>query len=606
VIWRLIDWFVPPELLGAGVEAPRGPRAMVGFCLVGVVSAVVFTTTYWLTLSPEVRTYVAAATSSFFLICSAELLIGRHWWGVHAGGFTLFMNLTLSLSVIIWFTGGADSPALWWYVVLPMVGLGEWSYHRSFSALLFGAALMAGWHLADTVADPVGHELTDDSRPAILFIAQIGLLVSIATLTLAYDLAKNAALRRIEETNQALELAGKEAIAANNVKSAFLANMSHELRTPLTAILGFTEVTLERFAVGSQERGWLEIARRNGQHMLELINDILDLSRIEADKLELEHSRCSVFELIDEVASLLRVRAETSGVELVVRYDSPLPAQIETDPRRVRQILINLLGNAIKFTESGTITLGVALSGEADAERIEFTVSDTGIGMTESQRSALFAPFTQGDSSTSRRYGGSGLGLAISQSLARKFGGVISVESTLGVGSRFRFSIPTCVGPEVERVSAVGEALRVSSSAPAASSVVPARRCEGIRVLLAEDGRDNQLLVELLLRREGASVTTVDNGQLAVEHALAAVREGEAYDVVLMDVQMPVLDGHAATRALRLLGYSHRILALTANSMAGDRERALAAGCDGFLAKPIDRQALLAAVAESAEKKAEA
>jgi signal transduction histidine kinase/CheY-like chemotaxis protein len=605
VIRRAIDWFVPPALLSAGVESPRRARAIVGFCLVGVISGAAFSAAYWFTLSSDVRAYAAGTTLSFLVLTTAELLIGRRWWAMHADGFTLFTNLALSLSLVVWFTGGADSPALWWYVALPMIGLSEWTRRRSLIALLVGAGMLFCWFLIDSPAHPVGHDLSRDSRPLIVFLAQLGLLIAVAVMTLAYEMAKDSSMRRIEKTNQALEQVGREAVAASKVKSAFLANMSHELRTPLTAILGFTEVTLERFAAGSQERNWLEIVRRNGVHMLQLVNDILDLSRIEADKLELERSRCSVFQLVADVASLMLAREEQRAIPLRVRFDTALPEWIETDPRRLSQILINLVGNAIKFTESGSVTLSAALVGGDVDSRIEFTVTDTGIGMTETQQLALFAAFSQGDGSTSRKYGGSGLGLAISQTLARKFGGVITAESTLGVGSTFRFSIPTGVGPEVRRVThardpRVATAIGVGTGRPGLRG-----RCEGMRVLLAEDGRDNQILLDLLLRREGATVTIVDNGQSAVDRALAAVALDEPYDVVLMDVQMPILDGHSATRALRLVGYPHRIIALTANAMSGDRERSLAAGCDDFIAKPIDRDVLISAVEACAAPKAE-
>ena len=606
MIGRAIDRFVPPARLAEGVEAARRARSIVGFCLVCGFSSIVFTVVYWLTLSPDIRIYVAGATAAFFVVVCVELLAGRLWWAAHGRGVTLFANLALTLSVIGWFTDGAESPALWWYVILPMVGIGQWTRRQSLAALLCGALLVVGWHLVDAGARPVGHDLPDAWRRTVHFLAQIGLLAAVASMTYAYEFAKDAALRESAETNRALERAREEAVAASRAKSAFLANMSHEIRTPLTAILGFTDVTLERFDVCSEEWSWLDIVRRNGQHLLQLINDILDLSRIEADKLEFERTRRSPFALVAEVASMMRARAETSGIALQVRFDTPLPETIETDPRRARQILINLVGNAIKFTDAGTVTLSAALAGDDGDARIEFAVADTGIGLTDAQLLVLFAPFTQGDSSTSRKYGGSGLGLAISQGLARKLGGTISAESKLGVGSTFRFSIPTGVGPEVELITHAGESIRGAASSRAEGSPDPRNRCAGRRILLAEDGPDNQTLIAFLLRRAGATVTIVDNGQSAVERALDAARDDEPYDVVLMDMQMPVLDGYGASQALRRRGYPHRIVALTANAMAGDRERCLVAGCDAFLAKPIDKEALIAAVAECGREKEEA
>jgi signal transduction histidine kinase/CheY-like chemotaxis protein len=598
LLWRAMDWFVPAPQLAASEESARGARALVGFCFTSVFAGLLFSGVYWLTLSEEVRIYAAGAIGAFALVVVGELLIGRRWWGVHAGGATLSTSLALSVCIIIWFTGGADSPALWWYVLLPMFGLIDWARWQSLAVVLLGGALLVGWNLIDTPGHPVGRAISDDVYRPLRFMVQLGLFSAVAAVTLAYGLSKDAAMRELARV-------GAEAIAANSVKSAFLANMSHELRTPLTAILGFTDATIEQFEPGSEKWIWLDIVRRNGHHMLELVNDILDLSRIEAGKLELERTRFSPFELIAEVASLMRVRAEARSVGLDVHFATPLPTFIETDPRRARQIIINLVGNAIKFTEVGTVTLSAALVQHERGTRIEIEVADTGIGMSDAQVLALFAPFSQGDSSTSRKYGGSGLGLAISQSLAQKFGGTISAASTLGSGSQFRFSIPTGVDAGAACVTHTLESILDELSARAKGSALAVGLCAGRRVLLAEDGRDNQVLIAMLLRRAGAIVTIVGDGRAAVENALRADRDAEPYDVVLMDMQMPVLDGLEATRTLRARGYPHGIIALTANAMAGDRGRCIAAGCDDFLAKPIDKETLVAAVAASEAAKPE-
>jgi signal transduction histidine kinase/ActR/RegA family two-component response regulator len=605
VIWRSIDWFVPPELLAESAESARRARSIVGFALVCVVCGLVFSVNYWHTMPPEIRVYIAGSLACFSLVTCVELILGRLWWPIHASGFTLYATLVASLGVGVWSTGGAESPVLWYYVLLPLIGLSEWTRVQALAAVTCGAVLLVAWHYVDTAAHPFGLRLPYDLRRSMVFSEQLGLFAAVAGLSLVYQLSKNASLQALALTNVALERAGEEARAASNVKSAFLANMSHEIRTPLTAILGFTDATLERFEVGSEEWDSLDVVRRNGQHLLELINEILDLSRIEADKLELECFRLSPFSLVSEVVSLMRLRTETNGIELHVQFTTPLPEVIETDPRRVRQILINLVGNAIKFTETGSVTLSTSLVQGDGGARIVFEVADTGIGMTEAQLRGLFVPFSQGDSSTSRKHGGSGLGLAISQSLARNLGGSISAESKVGIGSTFCFSIPTGVGPEVACVTQSHEATvdRVHPRAEVDPETVA--RCKDRRVLLADDGRDNQRLISLLLRRAGAIVTVVDNGQLAVDRALEAEREDRPYDIVLMDIQMPVLDGHAATRALRARGYTHPIVALTASAMAGDRERALASGCDDFLVKPIDREALLTAVADSGPSKGE-
>jgi signal transduction histidine kinase/CheY-like chemotaxis protein len=596
MILRAIDWFIPRHLLASGAEPTRHARAIVGFSLLGVASGFGFAPMYGTLLPPDAALQAAATLAAFASLLLAALLLGRRWWPVHAGGVTVYAIVALALCAMIWFTGGSDSPALWWFVLLPMFTLIQWSRWQSIAAMLCGAALLIGWHYLDAGGHPFGRDISDETYRSLRFVVQVGLFIAVAALTIAFQLSKDSGMRALAIKNRELERAGEEAIAANAVKSAFLANMSHELRTPLTAILGFTDASLDQLEPGSEKWKWLEIVRRNGQHMLELVNDILDLSRIEAGKLDLERTRVSPFELIAEVATLMRVRAEARGVELAVHFTTPLPEFIETDPRRARQILINLVGNAIKFTEVGTVTLSVALVHDDRGPRIEIEVADTGIGMTDAQRLALFAVFTQGDSSTSRKYGGSGLGLAISQSLAAKFGGAICAESTLGVGSMFRFSIPTGVRADAPCVTRALESVLADMSARATGSATSVGQCAGRRVLVAEDGRDNQVLIAMLLRRAGATVAIVGDGQSAVERALEADREDAPYDVVLMDMQMPVLDGLAATRALRARGYPHRIVALTANAMAGDRDRCIAAGCDDFVAKPIDKDALLAAV----------
>jgi signal transduction histidine kinase/CheY-like chemotaxis protein len=603
VIARAIDWFIPLRVIAAGAEATRSARAIVLFGLVGIVIGFANVPVYWWTMPDDVRGYLAGGIAAFSIVTCAELLLGRYWWQVHLGGVILYVNVLFALTLVVWYTGGAESPGRWWYMILPMIGLSGWNRPQSVAAVLCGGILLIGWHFFDTAAHPFGHDLPADVHHAMILSEQIGLFASISALAIAYEFSRAISARQLVETNLALERARDDAIVASTVKSAFLANMSHEIRTPMTAILGFTDATLERFEVGSEEWTWLDIVRRNGLHLLDLINDILDLSRIEADKLELARIRFSPFELVAEVASLMRVRTEASGVELHVRFATPLPEVIETDPRRTRQILINLLGNAIKFTEVGSVTLTVSLLHDDAGVRIEFAVVDTGIGMSESQIRALFVPFSQGDGSTSRKYGGSGLGLAISQSLARKLGGAITAESTVGIGSIFRFSIPTGVGPEVVSRTQLDEAI-LHAPPLQAHAADTTGRCAGRNVLLVEDGRDNQILIAHLLRRAGATVTVVENGQVAVDRALASARDEQPFDIILMDVHMPVLDGLGATRALRARGYTHRIVALTAGAMAGDRERALAAGCDGFLAKPIDKDALISAVADSAAEKA--
>ena len=394
--------------------------------------------------------------------------------------------------------------------------------------------------------------------------------------------------------NQTIRHQMDAAEAANGAKSQFLANMSHEIRTPLTAILGFTENLLEPQVPEAERTAALQTILRNGHHLLQLINDILDLSKIEAGRLDVETLSCSPGELLADVVSALRVRADAKRVGLQLSYRGPVPETIQTDPTRLRQIIINLVGNAIKFTERGHVEVGVSVQGAAtDRPKLRIDIVDSGIGMTPEQVGRLFEPFTQADGSMARRFGGTGLGLSISRKLARLLGGDIAVTSEPERGSIFTVLIETGPLDDVEWRSTPP----VGFESRRMSAVAQDSRLKG-RLLLAEDGPDNQLLIGSFLRKCGAEVTIVDNGRKAVDAALASLTETVPFDLVLMDMQMPVLDGYAASRELRDNGWLHPILALTANAMSGDRQKCLAAGCDDFATKPIDRRRLVAQIQE--------
>ncbi len=417
-----------------------------------------------------------------------------------------------------------------------------------------------------------------------------------AQLNVAYDDVE----RQVAERTSELEHARLEAEAANRAKSEFLANMSHEIRTPMTAILGYADLLLEDGDISKAPERRIEAVRtvqRNGEHLLSIINDILDLSKIEAGKLAAEHVQCSPLAVIEEVLSLMRVRADQKGLRLAVEYAGEMPEAITTDPTRLRQILVNLTANAIKFTELGSVRLIVRLV-PGNQPMLEFDVVDTGIGMTPDQQERLFVPFTQADNSTTRKFGGTGLGLAISKRLASLLGGDVTiVESTAGVGTRFRLTVAT--GPlDGIRMAELGD--QHGETRPRRryrKANEPAHSLAGYRILLAEDGPDNQRLIGYVIQKAGADVTVVENGQLAVESAMRAVEAGHPFHVILMDMQMPVLDGYGAVALLRAKGYRGSIVALTANAMSGDRDRCLSAGCDDYATKPIDRPNLIAQIA---------
>ncbi|MEX2113029.1 MAG: ATP-binding protein [Pirellulales bacterium] len=376
--------------------------------------------------------------------------------------------------------------------------------------------------------------------------------------------------------------------SANLAKSEFLANMSHEIRTPMTAIQGYADVLLASLTNPSDVKA-AETIKRNGEFLLKIVNDILDLSKIEAGKLAIEPMRCSPWQVVADSAQLMRVRAEAKGLPLVLECAGQIPETVVTDETRLRQILLNLLSNAIKFSDHGEVRLRTQLVRTLGGEpTLRFDVIDQGIGMTAEQVARLFSPFTQADAATARRFGGSGLGLSISKRLAEMLGGTITIASTPGQGSTFSVTIETGELDGVPmRTEREAEPPRPLDSNPlAATSQLTAR------VLLADDSPDNQALVAYVLRASGADVMVTDNGAAAVELAMAGCQDGRPFDVILMDMQMPILDGYEATRQLRDRGYGGPIVALTAHAMPDALERCHAVGCDASITKPIDGRLL--------------
>jgi PAS domain S-box-containing protein len=425
---------------------------------------------------------------------------------------------------------------------------------------------------------------------------------TLETLRLAADLLAVGIRRKNAE--DVLRLAKAAAEDASRAKSEFLANMSHEIRTPMTAILGFTDLLLDErnFHEEPEKRiSSIQTIQRNGAHLLSIIDDILDLSKIESGKIEIEAIPYSPFQIIEEVLSLMRVRSSEKGIALGCEFENAIPSNVLTDPIRVRQILLNLVSNAIKFTVLGGVRI-VARYVRGDRPRLEFDVVDTGLGMTPEQQSRLFKPFTQADSSTTRQFGGTGLGLTISKRLANLMGGdVFIVESCAGQGTRFRAyldigSIESSKLIDPNQVSNYRNE-GVNAEANSVQTASPKAVLAGCNILLAEDGPDNQNLISFILKKAGAKVTIVENGQLAVESTLDAVIAGDPFHVVLMDMQMPVLDGYGATALLRSKGYGGHIIALTAHAMDSDRAKCISAGCDDYATKPIDRPSLIQQIA---------
>ena len=393
----------------------------------------------------------------------------------------------------------------------------------------------------------------------------------------------------------ALARARNAAVEAAHAKAAFLANTSHEIRTPMTAILGYVRLLSDAQKSEEERSEYLATIRRNGEHLLHILNDVLDLSKIEAGRTAIELTACSPPELVEDVASLMRARAQEKGLGFTVAYDGPIPEHIHTDPTRVRQILINIIGNAVKFTQTGGIRIEVAMVPDAPTT-LRIVVIDTGCGVAEEAQATLFNVFTQADPSTTRTFGGTGLGLAISKKLADMLGGDITIDSALGRGSTFTITIATGSLEGVPMIDLSGGVLVRRLAPPGAMPHLP----EGVRVLLVEDALDNQKLLALYLREAGAEVEAAADGVTACEMAMAAFQAGAPYDVILMDVQMPRLDGHHAAARLRSEGYDGVIVALTAHAMDEERASCLAAGCDDFLAKPLEPEALIRTIAKHA------
>lgn len=407
--------------------------------------------------------------------------------------------------------------------------------------------------------------------------------------------ALEAEMEKTKNAENALIQARDQALEGTKAKSRFLANMSHELRTPLTAIVGFSDILQNRKLNSDLSQKYSHTVYRNAQHLLKVINDILDISKIEAGKLEVNKDKCNLFSVVSDVQALMQENMEKKGLQLEIDYSFPLPSEIVSDEIRIKQILINLCGNAAKFTSKGKVTLNTKYNN--DKNQIVFSVSDTGIGMTQQQLSSVFNAFIQADSSTTKNYGGTGLGLSISRQLAEMLGGDISATSKSGEGSTFIFTLDPGNESLLEFVDAPS---LIHETQTSELSLLERTEVEG-HILLVDDTQDNLDLIGTYLVEMNAVVTFAHNGIEALKKC-----ESATYDLILIDMQMPKMGGIEAVQKLRQRSYSKPIVMLTGNAFEEAKKQSLEAGCNGFLTKPVEIKPLVEVVLQNCKSVQEA
>jgi signal transduction histidine kinase/CheY-like chemotaxis protein len=436
------------------------------------------------------------------------------------------------------------------------------------------------------------------NRGVAMFLQSMGGIIFMAIIVIVTAGAllrneKEQALtnRMIDQNREDLKKAKEEAEAASHAKSQFLANMSHEIRTPLGIILGFSELGLESLENPQEAANYLKAINRNAHELSKLIGEILDLSKVEANKLEAEKLAFSWISLLEEVCGLLRVKAEEKGIRLHLSIEHPVPNMIESDPTRLRQILINLIGNAVKFTSRGVVQVKASARFEEKLDQycLQIQVKDSGIGISPDQQKVLFQPFSQADNSMTRKFGGTGLGLVLSKQIAQALGGnLVLLESRPGLGSVF---LCTLYSRKLEQMSLL----------PQKQKDVLGLNLRHLNLLVVDDSIDNQILIQHYLRPTGARISVANNGLEAVNRATQ-----DSFDLILMDIQMPVMDGFRALTELRAQGFAKPIVAITAHALKEEQERAFKAGFNDYLTKPISKSQLVTVLQKAAEMQADA
>ncbi len=590
-LWlRLASRFVPADVR-ADPTANLVSRMALAIFLATIFAGLFFGAIHFLTLPPATARLVGTSILGCAVAGALGPLLLRRF-GPAVATHSVLCYCFAALSVLVFCLGGAESPQMYWLIAVPVPAILAFGWRGAWwlGATLAEAAVLWGLHVADVrYSGSISLEVAREKWVS----TAIGATIYFTIQFWVFASVQLGATRALRETRGRLELARAEAEAANRAKSSFLANVSHKLRTPLTAVLGHAQLALLRgaSALGAEAEARLGAIARNGRHLLGIIDDILDVSKLEAGRVDIQPERVTLRAALCDVLALMRGRAHARGLALVIELANPVPAEIETDPKRLRQILFNLLGNAIKFTRQGRVTLRVGHTESLQQPRIWFSVEDTGIGMTREQVARLFQPFTQADASTAREYGGTGLGLSICKRFAELMGGTVSVATALGAGSAFRLELPAGAVESAARLSEPSELERgPESETQGALERLP------LRVALGDTHADNRELARALLEAAGASVESHVGMREALAAAVLAEQRGEPFDALVVDVPPYLLATTAALRELRRRVRVTPVIAISTGAYARDREVCLAAGFDAYVTKPLDPAELVRAI----------
>jgi signal transduction histidine kinase/CheY-like chemotaxis protein len=601
-------WFLPSHLRGEDVDSRRAVRTvMLGLAM--LFWAPIFSIIY-----ARVNAYFSALTLCTAGALMLVLLRSLHWGvSVKAAANGVICLVCVTLVALAAVTGGIEAPAFRWLAVIPLLGIQLGGGRSGLLWTLISLGCVVAFFSAQSEYGPLPSELTPATLKLVRMCGDLGMVICVAVVTAIFDRGESAAQAMLLDARYAAE-------AATRAKSTFLANMSHEIRTPMNGIVGMTNLTLRTSLAGPQ-REYLQIIRSSAESLLRIVDDILDFSKIEAGRLSLDETDFELSECIYDALRIVEPQAYAKGLAISCSISDSIPVNVCGDPFRVRQVLLNLLGNAVKFTREGKIQLtATTVARRFHVDEVHFSVRDTGVGIPEEKLDSVFRPFEQADASTTRTFGGTGLGLAISTQLVELMGGRLWVESTVGEGSCFHFTAkfrpaksphpvcrestdfsmkaftPTVAPPPSRRLP------DVEPMPPEAEKLIqqvqpgePERR--RLRILVVDDNRINQRVAEIVLMQAGHDVVTASDGAEAV-----AMTVEHEVDLVLMDLSMPNLDGFGATAAIRAretdTGRTLPIIALTAHSLEEERNRCLSVGMNGFLVKPLQPAAIAAVIAE--------